>query len=250
MAGQPRGLAVAAWLLRCRKWSLPLPRTIAIGDVHGCLAPLEVLLDAVAPAPDDHFVFLGDLVDRGPDSAGVIERILKLRQAARVTVLMGNHEQMMLAARESSANLREWRLNGGDAALRSYGGVRGSLRDVPVAHWEFLERGLLPYLETDTHIFVHGCVDPDLPMELQADYMLRWERCDRARVHCSGKPIICGHTSQKSGRPLNRGYLICLDTFAHGGGPLTGMEVETGMVWMAEENGKVRREHIVEFEEG
>ena len=107
------------------------PRTLAIGDIHGCLAHLDALLQTIAPTADDHLVFLGDYVDRGPDSAGVLKRIIRLTQTHRVTALMGNHEQMMLAARESHDKHMDWLLNGGDATLRSYGGVGGVLRDVP-----------------------------------------------------------------------------------------------------------------------
>ncbi|MFI5382473.1 MAG: metallophosphoesterase family protein, partial [Tepidisphaerales bacterium] len=208
-----------------------IPRTLAIGDIHGCLTQFDALLDAIAPTSDDQLILLGDCVDRGPDSAGVINRVLKLARTHRLTVLLGNHEQMMLAARDSRAKFSDWIQNGGDATLRSYAGVRAGLRDVPADHWQFLENQLVDYLETDTHIFVHANAYPDMPMSEQPDYMLRWERCDNILAHESGKILVCGHTPQKSGRPLNRGYAVCLDTHACGGGPLTCLETTTGRIW-------------------
>ncbi|HET6247116.1 MAG TPA: metallophosphoesterase family protein [Tepidisphaeraceae bacterium] len=227
----------------------PPPRTLVIGDVHGCLRQLDALLFSIAPTADDHLVFLGDLIDRGPDSAGVMKTVLRLPVSHRVTVIKGNHEQMMLDARESHDKFSDWLRNGGDATLKSYGGVRGTLRDVPSEHWKFLETALVDYLETDTHLFVHANAYPDMAMDEQPDYMLRWERCDRILPHVSGKTIVCGHTPQKSGRAMNRGYAICIDTHACGGKFLTCLDAGTGKVWQADANGKVQRAHISDFGE-
>ena len=224
-------------------------RTLVFGDIHGCLTNFDALLERVAPRPDDQLILLGDLIDRGPNSAGVLNRVLKLSQTHRLTTLMGNHEQMMLEARESHEKHSDWLLNGGDATLRSYAGARATLRDVPAEHWRFLEGGLVDYLETDTHIFVHANAYPDMPMSQQPDYMLRWERCDSIAAHESGKVIVCGHTPQKSGRPMNRGYAICIDTHAYGGSPLTCMDAGSGRIWQAESDGRVRTAHISDFAE-
>jgi serine/threonine protein phosphatase 1 len=79
-------------------------RTLAIGDIHGCLAALDDLLAAVAPQPDDLLVFLGDYVDRGPDSRGVLDRLIELCRTHRVVPLRGNHEMMMRYARRTTAS--------------------------------------------------------------------------------------------------------------------------------------------------
>ena len=110
-----------------------------------------------------------------------------------------------------------------------------------------LANNLVDYVETDTHIFVHANAYPDMPMSEQPDYMLRWERCDTILAHKSGKIIVCGHTPQTSGRPLNRGYAIGLDTHACGGGLLTCLEAMTGRIWQADATGRVRRSHISDF---
>ena len=211
----------------------------------------DTLLQAVAPVADDHLVLLGDYVDRGPNSAGVLKAIIALRRTHQLTCLMGNHEQMMLAARDSQSHekLSDWLRNGGDETLRSYSGVQGTLRDVPEEHWAFLEGALVDYLETDTHLFVHGSAYPDMAMHEQPDYMLRWERFETILPPESGKTIVCGHTPQKSGRPGNKGFAICLDTNACRGGMLTCMDANSGRVWQANSQGQVARAHISDFAE-
>jgi serine/threonine protein phosphatase 1 len=222
-------------------------RILAIGDIHGCLKQLDSLLDAILPGADDQIVGLGDYVDRGPDSAGVLKRLMSLSKRHALVALLGNHEEMMLAARAEREKFSDWILNGGDATLRSYGGVRGALKDVPEEHWNFIEQSFVSHFETDTHLFVHANAYPDLPMSEQPNYMLRWERCDTIAPHESGKTIVCGHTPQKSGRPINRGYAICLDTNACRGGPLTCLDSISGKVWQAAPDGRVERGHISDF---
>ena len=74
-------------------------RTIAIGDIHGCSAALDALLDAIRPRPEDTIVTLGDYINRGPDTRGVLDRLIDLGRRCRLVPLLGNHEQMLLEAR-------------------------------------------------------------------------------------------------------------------------------------------------------
>lgn len=225
-----------------------MERVLAIGDIHGCLEQFDALLGAVELKESDHLVLLGDYVDRGPDSAGVLKRIIELTKAHHVTAIKGNHEQMMMEARGGENFLREWVLNGGDATLASYAGSRATIRDVPAEHWQFLETGLADYLETETHIFVHANAYPDHAMEEQPDYMLQWERCDKIRPHQSGKVLVCGHTPQWMG-PMNRGFAICIDTGAGYGDALTCLDVVSGRVWQAGKNAKISRSKISDYGE-
>lgn len=82
------------------------PRTIAIGDVHGCAAALRALLEQIKPQSTDTIVMLGDCVDRGPDSRGVIETLLELRGRCELVPILGNHEEMMLNFLDSRSTLR------------------------------------------------------------------------------------------------------------------------------------------------
>jgi serine/threonine protein phosphatase 1 len=129
--------------------------------------------------------------------------------------------------------------------LRSYApaGGAGQLEEVPAAHWSFLESLCVEWYETTTHIFVHANVCPDLPMDEQLGMMLRWGVIDRSRTvgHNSGKVVVCGHTQQRSGLPLNLGHSVCIDTWAYGKGWLTCLDVTTGRVWQANQQGRLRR---------
>ncbi|HVT79439.1 MAG TPA: metallophosphoesterase family protein [Phycisphaerae bacterium] len=222
-------------------------RLLAIGDIHGCLAQFDALIGAVGLTPSDHLILLGDYVDRGPESAGVLRRIVRLSGTHRLSCIQGNHEEMMMQAREGGQRFREWLLNGGDATMASYGGTRGTIKDVPAEHWRFLETKLVDYVETESHIFVHASAYPDMNMDEQPDFMLRWERCDNIQAHQSGKVIVCGHTPQRDGSPLNMGHAICIDTHACGHGVLTCLEAKSGKVWQADENGRVERSHISDY---
>jgi serine/threonine protein phosphatase 1 len=218
-------------------------RILAIGDIHGCSQALDALLAEVQLRPDDHLVTLGDYVDRGPDSAGVLDRLLALRNTNHLVPLRGNHDWMMVQARtrwdESSLN---WLLCGGQKTLESYRerGDSGTLDDVPPEHWDFLENGLRDWYETETHIFVHGCVCPDMDMADQPAYMLHWEPLEVSSPHKSGKLMICGHSAQRSGKVLDLGHAIGIDTWVYGEGWLTCLDVRSGKVWQANQQGLVR----------
>ena len=219
-------------------------RTLAIGDVHGCLTALDTLLGFVRPGPDDQLVFLGDYVDRGPDTKGVLDRLIELRRTGQVVCLRGNHEVMMLAAREGWNDYRFWMTFGGVEALESYAGPDGvaTLDDVPESHWHFLRRLCIDWYETETHVFVHANLHPELPLDGQPTDSLHWQAVhpDRHRPHVSGKTMICGHTQQHSGRPLVLDRAVCIDTWAYGDGWLTCLDVETGEYWQANELGQTR----------
>lgn len=219
-------------------------RTLAIGDIHGCLSALNFLLDEVEPCAEDRLIFLGDYVDRGPDSRGVIERLLRLReQHPRSVFLRGNHEIMMVTARRHPRTQREWLSVGGKAALQSYAGDRliGCLEDVPDSHWAFLEQGLSDWFETDSHIFVHANLDPTQPLTLQSEDWLFWNFLTGPIGHCSGKTVIVGHTVQPGGLPVHYGDTIAIDTGLYRGGWLTCLDVDTEEFWQATPYGEIRR---------
>ena len=217
-------------------------RTLAVGDIHGCSAALDALLAVVAPTPADLLVFLGDYVDRGPDSKGVIDRLLAVRRTHRVVCLRGNHELMMVEARRNPAELRNWLSVGGVQTMGSYpqAGRRASFDDIPPEHWEFLERGLADYFETDTHVFVHANLEPDTPLAEQSDLYLFWEFMNAPVRHASGKVVVCGHSSQKTGLPRAWPTTYCLDTAAYAGGWLTCLDVRSQTYWQANQRGETR----------
>jgi serine/threonine protein phosphatase 1 len=216
------------------------PRTIAIGDIHGCSAALHALLEAIRPRPEDCIVTLGDYINRGPDSRGVIERLIELTRRCRLIPILGNHDQMLLDAR-SGLHPMTWIGMGGIATLDSYGPGR-DIGLIPEPHFQFLE-GCWDFYETDTHIFVHANYFPNIPMDEQPVMMLRWESLREMTPgrHDSGKTVIVGHTTQKIGEILDLGYLKCIDTYCYGGGWLTALEVNTGEVWQSDREANMRR---------
>lgn len=215
-------------------------RIIAIGDIHGCSAALDVLLDAIDPTPDDLVITLGDYVDRGPDSKGVIDRLIELRKQTRLVALLGNHEEMMLEVARGDASHVEWCRHGGMDTLDSYGWA-GEPQFLPDEHLEFLE-GLGDFFETSSHIFTHAAYDAALPMEEQPIEMLRWESLYKQipPPHYSGKMAVVGHTAMRDGDVKDYGHLIMLDTHAYGDGWLTAMDVHKRWIWQANKQGVLR----------
>src|SRR5262245_43023342 len=152
-------------------------RTLAIGDIHGCLTALDALLRVVAPVASDRIVALGDYVDRGPDSKGVLDRLIELHGSGQLIPLCGNHDELMVEARYGG-DRRLWLSCGGRETLASYGHELYD-RDydrVPEQHWQFLEKECRDWYETDTHLFVHGCVYPEIPIKDQDSWVLRWQK--------------------------------------------------------------------------
>jgi len=234
-------------------------RTIAVGDIHGCLAALQGLLNQIGPGPTDWLIVLGDVINRGPDSRDVIDRLLQLRRECRLTVLLGNHELALLDAGlerwhercpdadfpldefgndERAAAWEPCREMGGEATLRSYGWPRPA-SVMPAAHVGLICECRL-YVETETHIFVHAGVAPNLPMEHQAASDLLWQPVDSAHAtpHYSGKTVICGHSHQADRRVLDLKFLQCIDTGCGTGGCLTALDAVRGTIWQADENGR------------
>src|SRR3954453_2641291 len=126
-------------------------RHLAVGDIHGCFRALQTLAAAVPFTPDDEVITLGDYVDRGPNSCAVLDWLIAYARRGRLVALRGNHELMMLQAREDGRALKQWLGCGGDAALASYSPFDdpGRLVDVPDPHWHFLGEQTRPWFETE-----------------------------------------------------------------------------------------------------
>jgi serine/threonine protein phosphatase 1 len=224
-------------------------RVLAIGDIHGCSRALDYLLAAVGLRSSDLIITLGDYVDRGPNSAAVLDRLIHLREKHKVVCLRGNHEQLMLQARRGHDRFVEWVHSGARATLASYAHQNGkvTLRDIPQTHWHFLEADCVDWHETETHLFVHAGIDPALPMDQQPDHILRWQRFADPQPHHSGKVMVCGHTRQRNGTPNNMGHAICIDTGAYRQGWLSCLEATTGYLWQTTETGEFRSGWLKDF---
>jgi serine/threonine protein phosphatase 1 len=219
-----------------------VPRTIAIGDIHGCRAAFDRLLEAVAPAADDTLVTLGDYVDRGPDSKGTVERLMALAGEVQLVPLAGNHDQMLLDAHRHPALEADWRVCGGTATLESYGVELPA--DLPAEHVEFL-RHCRSFYEQPARFFVHANYLARLPLAKQTQETLYWLSLRESvpRPHVSGRMAIVGHTPQKE--ILNLGHLVGIDTGCVYGGWLTALDVDSGHVWQTNQEGELRESDLV-----
>lgn len=219
-------------------------RVIAIGDVHGCLAALDTVLDAIAPQSSDSLILLGDFVDRGPNSAGVIDRLIELRERCHLFTIMGNHDELMLEVIDKNTwKLGQWLMYGGEQTMRSYGTDKVS--DIPKDHIELL-RNSVPFCETEHHFFTHANYLEGKSLATTPGDVLRWESL-KARVpgpHNSGKMAVLGHTAQKDGMVLYAGHFLCLDTYCYSTGFLTAFEVNTGEYWQADRKGSLKKHEI------
>lgn len=198
--------------------------TYAIGDIHGALHKLQSLIERCERHAGDRprsFVFVGDYIDRGPASAGVIDCLLALeaRMPGGVVALMGNHEAMLLSIIDGVVPAADWLSQGGMATLDSYGVA--DVGEIPREHVAWL-RALRLRHDDGRRFFVHAGVDPDRPLEQQEDYDLLWIRepfLSDSRDY--GRLIVHGHTPVFDRIPDLRDNRLDLDTGAGYGGPLT-----------------------------
>jgi serine/threonine protein phosphatase 1 len=214
-------------------------RTLAIGDIHGCSTALKKMWEVLDPKGSDHVIFLGDYVDRGPDSKGVIDFLIEieLKKCYQLTFLTGNHEEKFFMSKQDPNDLAHWlQFWGGRATLRSYD---GSIHNVPQAHWDFLRKAKTHY-ETETHIFVHANLEADVEVNVQQPYTILHKKFGTPLPHMSGKIMVCGHTAQKNHKPLHIGHAVCIDTDTDRGGWLTCLHVETNTYWQTNENQELR----------
>lgn len=225
-------------------------RVYAIGDIHGCLARLEalhraILEDARSSTGRRLLVYLGDYIDRGEDSRGVIELLLQPSPAdergpfERV-FLKGNHEDFMLQALEDKSVLVPWLANGGEQTCRSYGieptappdgtpDLLAWLRDaldaaLPPEHRAFL-RALKSSHSEGGYYFCHAGIDPAVALDRQAEQDLLWMREPfLSSRQTFGKVVVHGHTPTSA--PDRRPNRIGIDTGACYGGRLTALVLD------------------------
>jgi len=218
-------------------------RRFVIGDIHGCSKALRTLIEAIEPTAEDELIFLGDYIDRGPDSKDVVDQILQLKQRCQVKALRGNHEIMLVGVALHGLEDEIWLENGGSTTVASYG---GKLDKIPESHLDFFQQ-LLAYYETDDAIFVHAGYGHLAEMDDLDDTTLYWKHLPfpLPLPHKSGKRVFLGHTPQAEGDILEREHLVCLDTYCFGGGYLTAYDIDSGAVIQADRQGHLRRRPIV-----
>jgi len=222
----------------------------AFGDIHGELEKLDELLDEISLEADDRLVFLGDYIDRGPDSPGVIDRLLELREQYACTFLLGNHESMFLDflgwTDDAYFGGDAFLLNGGDRTLAAYGYFDRDRTDresfhLPKDHENFLLGLQLSHLDGD-YLFVHAgldqahllCGDLGFALRKSRPVDVLWNRTTGDLPHDLGVTVVYGHTpSEDFGVRWNPPFSIGVDTGAVYGGPLTAIRLPDEKIFQA-----------------
>lgn len=194
-------------------------RFVVVGDIHGCYRSLEAMLKKLEPFSSSTFIFLGDYIDRGPDSKSVIDLLLDFQKHTTSVMLRGNHEQMMIQALDEK-DFSLWMINGGRITLESYG-LNEYNPDIPEEHYHFIKQ-TKPYYETDQYFFVHAGLPTDITIKQATQnsdywYDFLWERSHLDRTGTAWeKRVVFGHTPVPL--PLSTSEMLGIDTgcvYAH-----------------------------------
>lgn len=233
-------------------------RAYAVGDVHGRLDLLEEMLSLIEadiasrPKTKTVLVFLGDLIDRGPHSAQVVERLRLYKPDFATTMfLMGNHEEVMLRVLAGDADLlRDWLTFGGAECVQSYGldpeelkrtrpasALQELKKAIPEAHVEFL-RSFGDTVSFGGYLFVHAGIRPGVPLADQLQKDLRWIRDPFLEDESDhGLVVVHGHTITE--RVEERPNRIGVDTGAYRSGVLTAVALERSERWFLRTSGAI-----------
>jgi serine/threonine protein phosphatase 1 len=200
--------------------------TFAIGDVHGCLTKLEALVSRCrnyARGAPCKFILLGDYIDRGPDSRGVVALARHMESHGQAICLKGNHEAILLHVIDFPDDIMWWIDNGGGVTLESYGVA--SIGQLPPDDLDWM-RNLPLFKDDGLRFFVHAGIDPRLPFDHQKERTMLWSR--EFFVFDPGRFIVHGHTPLRSRFPEVHPYRLNLDTGAVYGGPLSAAAFVSG----------------------
>jgi len=179
-----------------------MPRRIAVGDIHGCTKTLVKLVEeGIRLTHEDVLYPVGDFIDRGPDSKGVLDYISDLiRKGFRIIPVRGNHEEMLLETLIDPGHLRSWMYNGAEPTLQSFGLNPGTIltsetvHEIPKKYISMIEK--LPfYIELDDYLIVHAAFNFYMDDPFEDNYSMVWSRDTMYDpVKAGFRRIIHGHT--------------------------------------------------------
>ncbi len=193
-----------------------------MGDVHGCSRSLKKLIDKLPLDHEDRIVFIGDYIDRGPDSRDVIDFLIALSANHNCIFIRGNHEQMLLDYLAGNDDGKLWVFNGMRQTVDSYGG----LSNLPDYHLDFFKSTQFVY-EFNKWVFVHAGVRPGVNLKGQNNDDLIWIREEfiYSPEPLKNKTVVFGHTPFFTG-PLIHDSKIGIDTGCVYGGKLTALRMD------------------------
>lgn len=174
----------------------PSARRFAIGDIHGCCATLKSMVETVlCLETNDTLYLLGDYIDRGPDSKGVLDYLMQLSESGyNIQPLMGNHERMLLNSTRNFELRNTWHWNGGATTLHDFGVKR--TEDIPMEYIDFISS--LPLIQVlYDYVLVHAGLHFSLsdPIKETPEFFMLWEREYRVEPDkLGGRTLLCGHT--------------------------------------------------------
>ncbi len=226
-----------------------MKRILAISDIHGELELFNELLEKVNYNPSrDQLILLGDYIDRGPDSKGVLNRVMELKDNGAI-VLRGNHDEMMVNSVDGVLGAKErWERNKGLATLQGYDSTLNTMTNPRTkeftGHVDFI-RSLDYYYETDNYIFVHAGVEPGVSMASADTHKLVWIREEFYEKYTGAKTIIFGHTpthllwgERKLDVFFGENNIIGIDGGAAYGGQLNCLELPSKKVYYTRKNSR------------
>jgi serine/threonine protein phosphatase 1 len=225
-------------------------RSYVVGDIHGCVSELEKLIEHLPLDHGDRVIFLGDYIDRGPDSKGVVSYLLDLQKAAHIETifLKGNHEDMFLDFLGFPGNHGDvFLINGGQATLTSYGTSTQSLdiaEQLPDSHLNFYQN-LKPFCLLEPYLCVHAGIQPLKKLSEQNETEMLWIRGEFIRnPHTLPFTVLFGHTPHKEAL-FDLPYKIGLDTGLVYGNKLSCLAIEEKVLYQVKRGAKTVQEFSV-----
>ncbi len=221
-------------------------RKIAISDIHGCNRTFNELLKKIKFNKNDVLYLLGDYIDRGPDSKGVIDTILNFsKNGFQINCLKGNHEEQILKAKKDRDAYLDWQYWGGKQTMSSFG--TDDIHQIPKKYWDFFEN-LEYYFETDNYILAHAGLNFEMENPLEGKYSMMWIRDWYNEINyqwLENRIIIHGHTPtdtlniQQAYLQLNEVQILNIDNgcfykISHGRGKLCAFDMSNRLLYFQE----------------
>ena len=201
-------------------------RTFVFGDIHGQYNLFLNIIKHINPQKEDRFIFVGDLIDRGPDSCILLDFLINFKDDFNCDFILGNHEQMLLGAMEGKSDFNYWLKFGGKNTLDSYKSEYNYPPKVKKEHLSFI-KSFVDYVELENYIITHASFNPNEDVKKFSDSFYRWNTPLVTEKHVSGKLFILGHT--RVDVPYRFDGCVLIDTCSGKGESITAICLEDNL---------------------